>query len=321
MAFWFADWYAGSVVQGLSGPLNSLAVLHLGIGGAETCGQFGHSVCALAGTWFCGAWRILSTYWPVFWAALARVPARRSLSNLPGSRLFSVTPRAANSGWYARAATKPVSPERTLLDGARMSMDALTALEATLTMRPKPRYAMSVMLARISSMGMSMLACTACCQAAASNWRKSSGGRRPPRPRSPFTHQRLRTTQARPGPALCWPRTRAPICLPASHLRSLFLSSHCLFAGLSDPAPATAAPAPDIARSTGSQKAKVWHASRPERCCDLGRSLASQSGNRRQHRVRTDPTAWPGCSGMQTTSPGRCAPTRVWQIRLDKRCK
>ncbi len=57
-----------------------------------------------------------------------------------------------------------------------MSMDALTALEATLTMRPKPRYAMSVMLARISSMGMSMLACTACCQAAVSNWRKSSGG-------------------------------------------------------------------------------------------------------------------------------------------------
>ena len=50
-----------------------------------------------------------------------------------------------------------------------MSMDALTALEATLTMRPKPRYAMSVMLAQISSMGMSMLACTACCQAAVSN--------------------------------------------------------------------------------------------------------------------------------------------------------
>ena len=36
---------------------------------------------------------------------------------------------------------------------------------------------------------------------------------------------------------------------------------------------------PDIARSTGSQKAKVWHASRPERCCDLGRSLASQRLN------------------------------------------
>ena len=48
-------------------------------------------------------------------------------------------------------------------------MDALTALEATLTMRLKPRYAMSVMLAQISSMGMSMLACTACCQAAVSN--------------------------------------------------------------------------------------------------------------------------------------------------------
>ena len=65
--------------------------------------------------------------------------------------------------------------------------------------------------------------------------RHASARRRPPRPRSPFTHQRLRTTQARPGPALCWLRTRAPICPPASHLRSLFLSSHCLFAGLSDP--------------------------------------------------------------------------------------
>ena len=30
-----ADWYAGSVVQGLSGPFNSLAGLHLGIGGAH----------------------------------------------------------------------------------------------------------------------------------------------------------------------------------------------------------------------------------------------------------------------------------------------
>ena len=29
--------------SGLSGPLNSLAVLHLGIGGAETCGQFGQA--------------------------------------------------------------------------------------------------------------------------------------------------------------------------------------------------------------------------------------------------------------------------------------
>ena len=157
-------------------------------------------------------------------------------------------------------------------------MDALTALEATLTMRPKPRYAMSVMLARISSMGMSMLACTACCQAAVSNWRKSSGGgppaldaampkscraaktaaclcpmvmsaatggTRPPAaalackaaaPQAATTTftlhaPGLRTTQARPGPALCWLRTRAPICPPASHLRSLFLSSHCLFAG------------------------------------------------------------------------------------------
>ena len=35
MAFWFADWYAGSLVQGLSGPLNFLAVLHLGIWGAH----------------------------------------------------------------------------------------------------------------------------------------------------------------------------------------------------------------------------------------------------------------------------------------------
>lgn len=239
-------------------------------------------------------------------------------------------------------------------------MDALTALEATLTMRQKPRYAMSVMLARISSMGMSMLACTACCQAAVSNWRKSSGGGPPTlgaampkscraaktaaclcpmamsaatggtRPPAEGRHDHVhpsRTSacaQPRPGPALCWLRTRAPICPPASHLRSLFLSSHCLFAGLSDPAPATAAPAPrhrpqhgfpeseGLAREPAGALLRPW--------AQPGVS-ASQSGNRRQYRVRTDPTAWPGCSGMHTTSPGRCAPAHVWQIRLDKRRK
>lgn len=240
-----------------------------------------------------------------------------------------------------------------------MSMDALTALEATLTMRPKPRYAMSVMLARISSMGMSMLACTACCQAAVSNWRKSSGGGPPAlgaampkscraaktaaclcpmvmsaatggtRPsaegRHDYVHPSRTSACAQPRPGQTQP------FVGSAHERP-FARQHRICAPCSFPAiaclrvfqiqrPPQRPQHPDIARSTGSQKAKVWHASRPERCCDLGRSLASQSGNRRQHRVRTDPTAWPGCSGMQTTSPGRCAPTRVWQIRLDKRCK
>lgn len=240
-----------------------------------------------------------------------------------------------------------------------MSMDALTALEATLTMRPKPRYAMLVMLARISSMGMSMLACTACCQAAVSNWRKSSGGgppalgaampkscrtaktaaclcpmvmsaatggtRPPAEGRHDHVHPSRTSACAQPRPGQTQP------FVGSAHERP-FARQHRICAPCSFPAiaclqvfqiqrPPQRPQRPDIARSTGSQKAKVWHASRPERCCDLGRSLASQSGNRRQHRVRTDPTAWPGCSGMQTTSPGRCAPTRVWQIRLDKRCK
>ena len=248
-----------------------------------------------------------------------------------------------------------------------MSMDALTALEATLTMRPKPRYAMSVMLARISSMGMSMLACTACCQAAVSNWRKSSGGGPPALGAAMPKSCRAAKTAAclcpmvmsaatggtRPPAAALACKAAAPqaatttftLHAPApahnpgparpfvgpAHERP-FARQHRICAPCSFPViaclqvfqiqrPPQRSQRPDIARSTGSQKAKVWHASRPERCCDLGRSLASQSGNRRQHRVRTDPAAWPGCSGMQTTSPGRCAPAHVWQIRLDKRCK
>lgn len=237
-------------------------------------------------------------------------------------------------------------------------MDALTALEATLTMRPKPRYAMSVMLARISSMGMSMLACTACCQAAVSNWRKSSGGGPPALGAAMPKSCRAAKTAAclcpmvmsaatggtRPPAAALACKAAAPqaatttftLHAPApahnpgparpSPLLAPHTSAH-LPASIAFALPVPFQPLPvcrsfrSSARSTGSQKAKVWHASRPERCCDLGRSLASQSGNRRQHRVRTDPAAWPGCSGMQTTSPGRCAPAHVWQIRLDKRRK
>ena len=222
-------------------------------------------------------------------------------------------------------------------------MDALTALEATLTMRPKPRYAMSVMLARISSMGMSMLACTACCQAAVSNWRKSSGGgppalgaampkscraaktaaclcpmvmsaatggTRPPAaalackaaaPKAATTTftlhaPGLRTTQARPGPALCWLRTRAPICPPASHLRSLFLSSHCLFAGLSDPAPATA---PEPATAAPAPRHRPQHGF-PE----------SEGLAREPTGALLRPWAQPGVSIRQSTSaPGSNQPS------------
>ena len=107
----------------------------------------------------------------VFW--LLR---KRSVSNAPGSKLLMVTLRPAN--WLLREvpATKPVKPLRAPLDRPKMSMGDLTALEVMLTTRPKPRPAMPSTVARISSMGVSMLASTALIQASRSQSRKSPGG-------------------------------------------------------------------------------------------------------------------------------------------------
>ena len=184
---------------------------------------------------------------------------------------------------------------------------------------------MSVMLARISSMGMSMLACTACCQAAVSNWRKSSGGGPPalgaampkscraaktaacfcPMVMSAATGgtrppaaalackaaapQAATTTFTLHAPAPAHNPGQAQPFVGSAHERP-FARQHRICAPCSFPAiaclqvfqiqrPPQRPQRPDIARSTGSQKAKVWHASRPERCCDLGRSLASQRLN------------------------------------------
>ena len=72
-----------------------------------------------------------------------------------------VTPRAAKP-LRASPATKPVRPLRAPLLKPKMSIGALTALEVMLTMRPKPRSAMPSTVALMSSIGLSILASSAC---------------------------------------------------------------------------------------------------------------------------------------------------------------
>ena len=128
-----------------------------------------------AGTLACWASRTCWVLRPDCAAVAAKVAASRSVSNLPGSRLFSVTPWRATLP-RATPATKPVRPLRAPLDRPRMSIGALTALEVMFTTRPKPRAAMPSTVARMSSMGVSMFASSARSQASRSQSRKSPVG-------------------------------------------------------------------------------------------------------------------------------------------------
>ena len=128
-----------------------------------------------AGIWACCATRTSCELLPVLVATACIVVARRSVSNLPGSRLLMVTPCDAIL-LRATPATKPVRPLRAPLDKPNTSIGAFTALEVMLITRPKPRAAMPSTVALISSMGVSMLASTALIHASRSQSRKSPGG-------------------------------------------------------------------------------------------------------------------------------------------------
>ena len=112
-----------------------------------------------------------STSCPFFCDAVWKMVLSRSVSNAPGSKLFTVTPCAA-IGLRAKPAAKPVKPLRAPLDKPKVSIGALTALEVMLMMRPKPRAAIPSTVAWIKAIGVSMLASTARIQASRSQSRK-----------------------------------------------------------------------------------------------------------------------------------------------------
>src|SRR5664279_4307706 len=116
-----------------------------------------------------------SAVMPVRWPAAAAVVRTRSVSNHPGNRPFTVTPRSA-SLVRATPATKPVRPLRAPLDRPRTSNGAFTEPDVMLTTRPKPRSAILSTVALISSIGVSMLASRALSQASRFHSRKSPGG-------------------------------------------------------------------------------------------------------------------------------------------------
>src|SRR5918996_2995677 len=111
---------------------------------------------------------------PDFWAANAMPERSRSVSKRPGRMLLMVTLRS--TVWRASPATKPVRPERAPLDRPSCGIGALTELEVTLTIRPKPRSRMPSTTALISMIAVIMLALQALIQSCSSHSRKSPGG-------------------------------------------------------------------------------------------------------------------------------------------------
>src|SRR6266852_2208352 len=107
-------------------------------------------------------------------ATVSRFERSRSVSIAPGSRLLMVT--LCLTVLRAKPATKPVRPDRAPFERPRMSIGAFTALEVMFTMRPKRRAIILSTVARISSIGVSMLASSALIQVSRSHSRKSPGG-------------------------------------------------------------------------------------------------------------------------------------------------
>ena len=184
-----------------------------------------------------------STDLPDFSAVARTVATMRSVSNLPGSRLFRVTPRAA-SPVRATPATKPVRPLRAPLDSPRMSIGAFTELDVMLTMRPKPRAAMPSTVALINSMGVSMLASTALIQALRSQSRKSPGGGPPALVTTMSKSRRTAKTAARPSAVVMSAATNCTFALSGRALSAI---------NLFDAASSTSAPRATISTCTPSR--------------------------------------------------------------------
>src|SRR4029078_8946047 len=98
----------------------------------------------------------------------------RSVANGPGSRLLMVTLAAATC--RASPPTKPVRPALAPCESPKVVIGIFTAVEVMLTMRPKRRSTMPSSTARISMIGVSMLASIAFSQSSRDHWRKSPGG-------------------------------------------------------------------------------------------------------------------------------------------------
>jgi len=98
----------------------------------------------------------------------------RSVSKGPGRRLLIATLCFAT--WRESPATNAVRPARAPLERPRSGSGIFTARDVTFTMRPKRRAIMPSTTARISMMGVIMLALTASCHVFSSQSRKSPSG-------------------------------------------------------------------------------------------------------------------------------------------------
>ena len=96
-----------------------------------------------------------------------------SLSKMPGRMLLIVTLRC--TVWRASPATKPTSPARAPFDRPSSSCGIFTLRDEMLMMRPKPRAIMPSTVARIISIGASIMASSASIQMSRVQVRKSPG--------------------------------------------------------------------------------------------------------------------------------------------------